>query len=306
MTLAGHMRIKRAASVAGLMVLVGLLWDVVESLPTLLSRGYSPYQTVWMRYGTHIIFMLLFLAPRHGWSLVRTRRPALQVGRGLLMLVMPISFISSLGHARANDILSVFWLSPLLILIFAALVQGDRARWLLWVAALIAMIGAQMIMRPSAEVVHAVPFGIGMAVSFSLYVVLTRSLRDEPTMVNLFYSAIVVFIPLTLVMPAIWKPLTLRDALVMMGVGLAGLALLWALDKACELVSPNLIASLFALQLVFYLLLVPLMEGMWPGKLALGGVTLISTAALTTLFFSGEMKLSSHESIEVEIKVGLP
>lgn len=72
---------------------MALLWIVVEEIPALLSPSYSLYQVVWMRYGVHLLFLLLYLAARGKLTLVRTAQPGLQIGRGLLMLAMPFFFI---------------------------------------------------------------------------------------------------------------------------------------------------------------------------------------------------------------------
>jgi drug/metabolite transporter (DMT)-like permease len=256
------------------------LWTIAEILPTMLTPGYSLYQVVWVRYGVHILVLLVALAPRQGRALFHTRRPALQVGRGLLMLIMPVSFIASLGQARASDVLAVFWLAPLLLLGFAAVLQGDRPRWPIWATALTGLLGAWLILRPSAAVLDAALFGLGMAVSFSLYVMLTRSLRGERTPTNLLYSALAVFLPLTLVMPGVWQPLTPRDAMLMAGVGLAGLGVLWALDRACSLAPVSSIACLFPLQLVAIGVALPLLSGAQPARLAILGAALIIGSAL--------------------------
>ena len=57
------------------------------------------------------------------------------MGDGLLMIVMPASFIVSLGQVRGADVMAVFWLAPLLLLGFALLIQRDRPRWTAWAAA---------------------------------------------------------------------------------------------------------------------------------------------------------------------------
>lgn len=297
---------KRTLAVAGLLGVFILFWTLIEWLPAQLSPGYTLYQVVWVRYATHLIFMLLVLAPRYGWSLVRTRRPGLQLGRGLLMLVMPLSFILSLGRVRVSDVMAVFWLTPLCILAFAAIVARDRAPRLLWAAAAAASLGAVMILRPAVSVAAAALFGLGMALSFSLYVVLTRTLRDEPTMVNLFYSALAVFLPLSFGLPFFWQPLTLRDGLLMAAVGLVGLVVLWALDKACELMSVNVFAPLFALQLPLYLALGPLAGGPWPGRLALAGTALIVGAAFVALRSSAVAQPAAREPLEARLEVRSP
>lgn len=296
----------RALAVGGLLLIVVVLWSVAEWLPTLLSPGFSLFQVVWVRYATHLLAMLVVLVPLHGRALFRTGRPGLQLGRGLLMLVMPASFILSLGQVRVADVMAVFWLTPLCILAFAALVQRDRAPWLLWGAALAATLGTWLILRPGAGLAGAASYGLGMALSFSLYVVLTRSLRDEPTMVNLFYSALAVFVPMCFIVPAFWQPLGLRDALLMIGVGIVGLGVLWAIDKACELASTTVFAPLFALQLPLYLAAMALVGGPWPGRRALVGAALIAGASVVALSAMARRQAAPEGAVEGRLEVHTP
>jgi drug/metabolite transporter (DMT)-like permease len=262
-----------------LLALITVLWTVAEILPTLLTPGYSLFQVIWVRYGTHLLCMLIVLVPRLGGRLFATKCLGLQLGRGLLMIVMPASYIFSIGRVAALDVLAVFWMAPLLLLALAALIQGERASWLGWIAALAATLGAQLILRPDMETFAALPFGLGMALSFSLYVVLTRSLRHERRATNLFYSALVVFVPLTFLMPSIWQPLTLRDTLLMIGVGVTGLGVLWAIDWACELVPVAVFAPIFAVQLALIAVLLPWLTGTGTGRAALLGAALIVGSA---------------------------
>jgi drug/metabolite transporter (DMT)-like permease len=291
---------------AGLVALVSVLWTITELLPTLLTPGYSLYQVVWVRYGTHLTCMLLVLMPRYGWSMLHTRKPALQIGRGLLMIVMPASYIASIGHARASDVLAVFWLVPLLLLGLATVLQRDTANWPVWCAAVASVCGAQFILHPTANVLSAALFGLGMAISFSLYVVLTRTLRTERTMTNLFYSAFSVFIPLTFVMPGIWHTLTFRDALLMIGVGLVGLAVLWIIDRACELVPVSVFATVFPLQLVIITTVLSLFTAERPAKLALVGTALIVGSACVGWLLPNKRQGSGNDGAPVTVQVQNP
>lgn len=264
----------RQLALGGLMLLMALAWTVTELLPVLLLAEHSLVQVVWVRYGVHLLLMLLLLAPREGLRFLRTRRPALQVGRGLLMIVMPASFILALGRVEMDAMLTVFWLAPLLLLALAALLQRDLAGWKTWAAALGSTLGAALILRPGAGLAAAAPYGLLMGLSFSLYVVLTRSLRSERTATNLFYSALVVFLPLTFFVSRFWSPLDLHDLLVLAGVGVAGLVVLWAVDRATDIAPISSLAPLVALQVVLYDVLSPLFWGTRPARLALVGAAL--------------------------------
>src|SRR5262249_54464996 len=161
--------------------------------------------------------------PREGLLVFRTQRLAHQIGRGLLMIVMPAGAILGIGRARLDDILAVFWLTPLAMLAIAHKLERERAGLGGWGAPLVATLGAVTIVRPGAQVGSAVIYGAAMGGSFCLYVVLTRTLRDERTSTNLFYSALLVFAPLTALMPMLWHTPSARDLVLMIGVALTGL-----------------------------------------------------------------------------------
>ncbi len=221
-------------AVVGVVALLALLWNVVEGVPVLLSPGYSLYQIVWMRYAAHLVVLLLFLAARGKLALLSTERPALQIGRGLLMLAMPWFFITGLGFTTVGGVMAVFWVAPLMVLVLAALLLRDVARLPVWIATAIGYAAVLLLLRPDRQTISttALLLALGMAFSFSLYVVLTRTLRTEATATNLFYTAVAVFVPLSFFMPALWKTPSPRDLLIMAVVGIAGLGLLWALDRA--------------------------------------------------------------------------
>ncbi len=101
-----------------------------------------------MRYAAQLLRQLLFLAVRGKLALVRTGRPALQVGRGLLMLAMSFFFITTFGNAPRAGFLAVFWVAPLMMLALAALLQGDVGHWLTWLAAGVALAAVWLTLPP--------------------------------------------------------------------------------------------------------------------------------------------------------------
>ncbi len=283
-------------AIAGLITLMALLWIVVEEIPALLSPSYSLYQVVWMRYGVHLLFLLLYLAARGKLTLVRTAQPGLQIGRGLLMLAMPFFFISALGYARASAIMAVFWVAPFMVLALAALLQRDFARWATWLATLLGFGAVILILRPDRSGISTLGalLALGMAFSFSLYVVLTRSLRTEATATNLFYTAAAVFVPLSFVMPLLWKMPTLEDVAIMTVVGLAGLGLLWALDRACELGPVSALAPYLLAPPVLAALINPWLTGAMPGRSILLGTGVALVAALLAWWATGHVHISEQ------------
>jgi drug/metabolite transporter (DMT)-like permease len=237
-----------------LMLGFAALWALVETVAAGVLVRHSPYQVVFTRYVVHCLVMLAVFH-REPASLLRTRRPALQVGRSLLMLGMPASWViaSQLG-VEMGTTMAVFWLSPLLILGLAAALLGERAPLRLWLAAAAAWSGALAITRPGElPPLGRMVFPAAMALTFSLYVVLTRSLRTETTRANLFYSALGVAVSLVPVMARVWVSPAPRDLTIMVAVGVLGLAGLWALDRMAHAGPVSAAAPFAFLQLPFML-----------------------------------------------------
>ncbi|MGE0158276.1 MAG: EamA family transporter [Gemmatimonadales bacterium] len=212
-------------------------WTVVEAIGRLLHVGYSGFQVVWSRYVVHIACLLMIVGHRGARDVWRTHRLPYQLGRGLLMAVMPAAVI--IAQARGVDMsafMALFWITPIFILVLARASFNERPDPRTWIvcvagfAATIVLLSPERLPSASAAVLAA-----AMALSFGAYVPMTRSLRTEATRVNLFYTALVPLLVLTPLLPRVWKMPSVHDALVLAAIGVAGLAALYALDRAASL-----------------------------------------------------------------------
>jgi len=200
--------------------------------------GYSLYQVVWVRYATHLLFMLLVFFPRNGIKLVFTPRLGLQLLRAVMMLIMPVSFILAVDYMSAGNILTIFWLSPLILIALSMFLLKEKVSWHYYLLAVFGLACIIVLTHPNRSFnAIGVILSLAMGLSFSLYLILTRMLRDEPTLTNLFYTAVGVLVPLSLRLPAFWKPLTWQSGFMMALVGMLGFLLLWLLDKSLEMIS---------------------------------------------------------------------
>lgn len=273
-----------------LMAGVVFLWTVVELLAASLLVNYSPYQVVWMRYGVHLAAMLLVFGWTQPASLWRTARPARQWLRSMLMLGMPASWIMGTQRGVEPDtLMAVFWTSPLLIITLAHLLLGERAPWQVWLAGALSCVGASLLfVRGPLPMSMELLFPLGMALSFSLYVVMTRTLRHEPLRANLFYTAVGVFVALSPVMPGLWRTPSALDLLAMIGVGLLGWVALYALDRMAATAEVSQSAPVLSLQLVFLLAASWLAGHPVSGWRAVAGLAMILAVAI--LLWFGEQK----------------
>ena len=226
-------------------------WTVVELIAAGVLARVSPFQVVWTRYVVHLVLMLLVFGWRRPARLWRSRRPAYQLLRSLLMVGMPASWIFAMqAGVDAGLLMAIFWLSPLIVLALARIMLAEVAPAGVWIAALIGWAGAFLVLGhnalPAAPMLLLLP--LAMAACFSLYVVMTRSLRDEETRANLFYSAAGVALFLTPFMPAVWTTPAAGDLLVMSAVGVLGFLSLLALDRMAAAAPVSRTAPMLYLQ----------------------------------------------------------
>lgn len=268
-----------------LMVAFGALWALIEAVATHMTRSYSPFQVVWTRYAVHLVFMFAVWGWREPFSLVSTRRPLLQLARSALMLVMPASFVFGIMRGLNPDtLMAAFWVTPLLVLAFSAVLLREFAPTVLWLTAAGATAGAILVLDPQ-QLPRSLFWPVAplvMAGSFSLYVVMTRVLRSETTRANLFYTAFGVFVGLSPLMPFVWITPSRHDFALMAAIGLIGWASLYLLDRMAAVSAVTESAPLSPTQTVMVVGLGAVAGHFHPRPEVWAGVTLLAGAALLT------------------------
>ena len=82
------------------MCLSAFFWAALELSGHFVPYDYGAYQTVWMRYATHLVVLLLVFGPHYRTDLVRTNLFKLQLFRPMLMIAMPRFLLSGLDLCR--------------------------------------------------------------------------------------------------------------------------------------------------------------------------------------------------------------
>ncbi len=260
------------------MAAFSILWVVLEAVVGAQLQGhYHLMQVVWSRYAVHLLVLLVLFGWHRPSRLWRTRRPVYQLVRSILMFVMPFSFALAIALGLQPDtVWAVFWLAPVFVLAAAHVMIGERAPLLVWGIAMAGALATALVpppARPASPLLLLLP--LAMSVSFSTYVVMTRSLRTEHVLANLFYTGLGVFMVLTPVMLRVWIAPTMHDLVVMTGIGTIGLVALFALDRAAAAAPVSLSASMLYIHIPCLLLALLLMRAGDASRRALVGVAVI-------------------------------
>jgi len=204
-------------------------------------------ELIWARALGHLIVVIALFAPGHGgWRLLATRRPAIQLGRSVLLLLSTSFFFTALGQVPLADATAVSFTSPFLVAALAVPVLGERVRVSQWVSIAVGFVGALVVIRPTGE--GASPFAflvLGSAACYALYQVLTRLVAGvDPPETSVTYSALAGTLVLSTLVPFFWQtPQRPSHWLMLAALGLLGAvghycvarALLWA---PASIVSP--------------------------------------------------------------------
>jgi len=155
------------------MVLGMLLLPGIDAVAKILSGSISAGQIAWARF----FFQVLLLAPFVLWrgKLTLDAKIWAHAARGCLLATATVFFFAALKEMPLADAIAIFFVQPFIVTLLAALLLGEAFGWRRMLAIAVGFGGALLIIKPSYEVFGLTALlPIGTAVSFALYVVLTR------------------------------------------------------------------------------------------------------------------------------------
>jgi drug/metabolite transporter (DMT)-like permease len=231
------------------------LFSVQDGVSKHLAGAYPPFLVAMIRYWTFALFAIVLAArSRGGLSVtVRTRRPLLQVVRGLLLAAQIVLVIKSFALVGLAHSQVIFSSGPLMVALLSMPILGEKVGWRRWTAICIGFVGVLIILKPESgffDLRFLVP--LSSALLFSLYVIVTRLVsRQDAAMTSFFYTGVVGAVAMSCIGPFFWMPLTPQDWVWMVLLCLTGMSSHYCLIRAYDLLDAVVIQPLTYLQLVY-------------------------------------------------------
>ena len=198
-------------------VLIAMVaFAVQDATSKYLAAEYPPQFFIMIRYWLFAVFVTVLAARRSGGlaAACRTRLPALQVFRGVLLAVQIVIIVVSFDLVGLAESHAIFALHPLLATLLAIPLLGERVGWHRLLAVGVGFAGVLVILRPGADLfdVNAL-FALTAAVMMSFYTITTRmvSRADGSSAPAFFYLGVAGAVALTLIGPFYWTPMRLPD-----------------------------------------------------------------------------------------------
>ncbi|WP_303981836.1 EamA family transporter [Dongia mobilis] len=226
--------IRRATLIGAIAV---LLWATL-ALFTASTGAVPPFQLMAMTFAIAFLFAGLkwlrdaVVKGPSAFAFLRQPWPVYALGIGGLFLYHLFYFVA-LDHAPAVEASLIAYLWPLLIVLFSALLPGEKLYWQHVVGALIGMGGAIILLvyrdqdggnDPTQPIGSALGYGAALACAFtwSIYSVLSRRFGSAPTdLVGAFcgVTALLGFLSHLLVETTVW-PADMWEWLAILALGL--------------------------------------------------------------------------------------
>lgn len=172
-------------------------FSFMDALLKLFSAHYPPLQVSAIRALASLPFVVAPLAWQGRLAELRPVRALPHLLRGLLGVVMLGTFVYALRGQSMADVYSIYMAAPLLIVMLAALLLGERVDLGRWLAILVGLAGVIVILQPTgtglgwvaglAAVASALCYALGVIVAR----VMTRTERSS-TMVFSFLLVVAV------------------------------------------------------------------------------------------------------------------
>lgn len=195
-----------------------MIFAVQDVAVKMLVTDYPPTQVVMIRFWGVAVFTLVWVM-REGpiRNAFRTKKPFLQISRGVLLVLDIWCFSAALQFMPLSDLQAIFMLFPIVTTLFAVPLLGEKVGIFRWSAIAVGFLGAMIIIRPGFQEVNiGVWFQLGAVTTFALYTVLTRLVsRHDSTTTSVVYMAAVGVVLSTSVGVFNMVPMTLNGWLLM-------------------------------------------------------------------------------------------
>jgi len=159
----------------GLITLATLCFAILDASAKWLVQDLPVVQVVWLRFATHVVLMVLLLAPRHGRALVRMHSPRLQALRAAMLASMTGLNFFALQYLQLAETGAIQFSVPILIALLSAWWLGERLDLRRWLAVIAGFAGVLLVIRPGSQAFHpALLLALANALIYAAFNMLTR------------------------------------------------------------------------------------------------------------------------------------
>lgn len=254
-----------------------LLLAVNDALAKWLVARYGPVQIILVRSLTALPLVVALVLWADGWAGLRSARPGVHVGRGLLTLAAAAAFILSLRTLPLAEATALIASAPLFIAALSAPLLGERVRAPQWAAVAVGFAGVLVVTRPGAAAFQTASLLALAAAALYALVMLSAKWIDRrdgasTVMLHLTLAAALLSSPAAF---APWPETRASDALLFLAMAVAATLGVTLLTQAFRMAPAAVVAPFDYTALLWAGVLGWLVWGEAPDAATLAGAAII-------------------------------
>ncbi|MEX8495563.1 DMT family transporter [Sphaerotilus sp.] len=179
----------------------------LDTTTKVLAAAVPVVMVVWFRYLFQVLLTVATVTTPRRRTLHHSRRPGLQVLRGLMLVMATVIAFYSLKVMPIAEFTAVVTLTPLFVTLLAVWRLDERVTPLEWLLVLGGLVGALVVIRPTHDLFHwATLLPLLLVLCNALFQMLTRRLAEvDDVTTTQFYTGCVGTLAATLLLPWTWQ-----------------------------------------------------------------------------------------------------
>jgi drug/metabolite transporter (DMT)-like permease len=225
----------------GLMLLGVFMFSFGDALGKYLVATYAVGQLLWLR-ACAALFVLSPLIWRRREEFVRMERPWLQLVRVILSTLEVAAFFLATVYLPLADVTTYYLACPIFVTALSAIVLREQVGWRRWTAILVGFCGVLIALRPSAQTISwPAMIALGGSLSFSILMLITRSLRATPDIVMASSQFVGTFLLGALMSPFGWVTPSVGSLALFAAAGCISVTALFCVNRSLKLAPASVV-----------------------------------------------------------------
>jgi len=295
-----HQRRQRFIGIA-LMCGAVALFAVLDTTAKYLNTQMDPLEIAWARYTSAFVLTLYISNPFSHPGLMKSKRPALQIVRAVLLVASTALNFVALRWLQLDEALSIIFTFPFIVAIASGPMLGEWLGWRRWTAICVGFGGVLLITRPGFGGMHpAALFSLTATVFYGLYAVTTRIVsRVDSSQTSLFYNNAVGALVMLPIIPFVWRtPDNWVVALMLLGTGVLGSLGHFLLISGHKLAPAAVLSPFIYTQLIWVVIFGYLVFDHVPNTWTMAGAAIVISSGLYLLYRERQVgKTTTSEAV---------
>lgn len=259
-----------------------------DGITKYLGDRYPPILVTMIRFWAFALFVSCLAATSSGGirGAIATRRPWLQISRGILLVAEIVVIVFAYKTAGLAMSQSIFQVTPLFITLLSVPLLGEKVGWKRASAVVVGLIGVLIIINPvDLHFDASLLLPLTAAAMFALYSIATRAVsHEDSSTTSVFYAGVVGALAISLIGPFYWTDVKPSDWYVLGALCVCGTLSHYFLIRAYSILPAAELQPVTYLQLVLNVCIAVLFFGERVTMNMVAGALIVVGAGLFTVW----------------------